>query len=73
MESRLVFNDTRKFGRAWLVKDPQEVLADLGPEPFDPTLSGCNLSDAGINPRASDQDLAADQNVTGRCGQYLFG
>jgi formamidopyrimidine-DNA glycosylase len=36
---RLVFNDTRKFGRAWLVKDPAEVLGWLGPEPFDELLT----------------------------------
>jgi formamidopyrimidine-DNA glycosylase len=35
---RLAFNDTRKFGRAWLLADPQEILGDLGPEPFDPSL-----------------------------------
>lgn len=32
---RLAFNDTRKFGRVWLVSDPQTVLGDLGPEPLD--------------------------------------
>ena len=36
---RLAFTDTRKFGRAWLVMDPQAILADLGPEPLDPTLT----------------------------------
>ncbi len=36
---RLVFNDTRKFGRVWLVRDPQTVLAGLGPEPLDPDFS----------------------------------
>jgi formamidopyrimidine-DNA glycosylase len=35
---RLSFNDTRKFGRAWLVADPQEVLGGLGPEPLDEAL-----------------------------------
>jgi formamidopyrimidine-DNA glycosylase len=35
----LVFNDTRKFGRAWLTPDPQTVLGTLGPEPLDPTLT----------------------------------
>ena len=30
----LVFNDTRKFGRVWLVSDAAEVLDKLGPEPF---------------------------------------
>lgn len=36
---RLVFNDTRKFGRAWLVKSPDEVLGGLGPEPLDIALT----------------------------------
>ena len=31
---RLVFNDTRKFGRVWLTAHPDEVLGGLGPEPF---------------------------------------
>jgi len=30
----LVFNDTRKFGRVWLTENPDNVLHDLGPEPF---------------------------------------
>lgn len=37
--TRLVFNDARKFGRAWLVTDPELVLSRLGPEPFDPTFT----------------------------------
>jgi formamidopyrimidine-DNA glycosylase len=32
--TRLVFNDTRKFGRVWLVRDPEEVIGGLGPEPL---------------------------------------
>lgn len=32
---RLAFNDTRKFGRVWLVPTPEIVLGQLGPEPFD--------------------------------------
>jgi formamidopyrimidine-DNA glycosylase len=36
---RLVFNDTRKFGRLWLTEDAQDVLGDLGPEPFDAQLT----------------------------------
>lgn len=31
---RLAFNDTRKFGRVWLMDDPAPLFADLGPEPF---------------------------------------
>ena len=34
-ESSLFFNDTRKFGRVWLVSDPQPILGGLGPEPLD--------------------------------------
>ena len=30
----LVFSDTRKFGRMYLVDDPQEVIGNLGPEPL---------------------------------------
>jgi formamidopyrimidine-DNA glycosylase len=33
-ETKLVFNDTRKFGRAWLVRDPEEVVGGLGSEPL---------------------------------------
>ena len=36
---RLVFNDTRKFGRVWLVDDPQVVLGGLGPEALDENLT----------------------------------
>jgi formamidopyrimidine-DNA glycosylase len=35
----LAFNDTRKFGRVWLVADPQDVIGGLGPEPFDPSFT----------------------------------
>jgi len=36
---RLSFNDTRKFGRVWLVNDSQRLFSDLGPEPDDPALT----------------------------------
>lgn len=29
-----IFTDPRKFGRVWLVEDPLQVLAHLGPEPL---------------------------------------
>jgi formamidopyrimidine-DNA glycosylase len=31
---KLVFNDTRKFGRVWLVQNPDEITGGLGPEPL---------------------------------------
>ena len=36
---KLVFNDTRKFGHAWLTEDPQKVLSGIGPEPLDSDLT----------------------------------
>jgi formamidopyrimidine-DNA glycosylase len=36
---QLVFNDTRKFGRVWLVDEVNHVLGRLGPEPLDERLS----------------------------------
>lgn len=38
--TQLVFNDPRKFGRVWLVRNEYEVLGNLGPDPFDPELDG---------------------------------
>ena len=35
----LTFTDPRKFGRVWLVSDPTPILAGLGPEPLDESLS----------------------------------
>jgi formamidopyrimidine-DNA glycosylase len=32
----MVFNDTRKFGRIWLVKSEDQVTGKLGPEPLAP-------------------------------------
>lgn len=36
---RLCFNDTRKFGRVWLLNDTNALFAALGPEPDDPALT----------------------------------
>ena len=36
---RLAFNDTRKFGRIWLLDDPAPLLEKLGPEPLDGLLT----------------------------------
>jgi formamidopyrimidine-DNA glycosylase len=36
---RLLFNDPRKFGRIWVVEDPQPILEKLGPEPLDESFT----------------------------------
>ncbi len=35
----LVFEDARKFGRVWLLAEPQDELGHLGPEPLAPELN----------------------------------
>jgi formamidopyrimidine-DNA glycosylase len=35
----LYFYCQRKFGRVWLVDDPEQVVGDLGPEPLSPELT----------------------------------
>lgn len=35
----LRFRDPRKFGRVYLVRDPEEVVGKLGPEPLDPDFT----------------------------------
>ena len=37
--TRLIFEDARKFGRVWLLADPQQELGDLGPEPLSEALT----------------------------------
>lgn len=39
-EWQLAFNNPRKFGRIWLLEKPQDLFDRLGPEPFDPNLTG---------------------------------
>lgn len=39
----LLFNDSRKFGRVWVVEDPESILGRLGPEPLDPCFTTDDL------------------------------
>lgn len=36
---KLLFNDPRKFGRIWVVDDPEIILGGLGPEPLDSAMT----------------------------------
>ncbi len=38
-EWQLAFNNPRKFGRVWLLQDPEVLFQTLGPEPLDKNLS----------------------------------
>jgi formamidopyrimidine-DNA glycosylase len=63
--NRLAFNDTRKFGRVWLVSDPQEILCSLGPEPLGSDFTqeilfgGLNSRRRQIKPLLLDQTFLA--------------
>jgi formamidopyrimidine-DNA glycosylase len=62
---RLVFNDPRKFGRIWLVSDPQTVVGRLGPEPLEETFvlplffSGLQKRRRQLKPLLLDQGFIA--------------
>jgi formamidopyrimidine-DNA glycosylase len=62
---QFVFNDTRKFGKVWLVKEPKTVLNQLGPEPlsdeFTPVVFGEMLSQSHrqLKPLLLDQKFLA--------------
>jgi len=63
--NNLVFNDTRKFGRVWLVQSPEEVIGGLGPEPlsdeFTPDLlyDGLQSRHRQLKPLLLDQAFLA--------------
>jgi len=64
----LVFNDTRKFGRVWLVDDAQQVLGGLGPEPFDPSLTAQEFHAALHARRRQIKTLLLDQHFIAGLG-----
>ncbi len=65
---RLAFNDTRKFGRVWLVSDPQNVVAELGPEPFDPHFTAFQLYQMLQKSRRQIKPLLLDQTFLAGLG-----
>jgi formamidopyrimidine-DNA glycosylase len=65
---RLVFNDTRKFGRVWLVEDAQSVLGSLGPEPLDSTLTAQELFERLRKSSRCIKTLLLDQTVIAGVG-----
>jgi formamidopyrimidine-DNA glycosylase len=64
----LAFNDTRKFGRAWLVSDPATVTCRLGPEPLDPDLSPSAFHRRLLASRRQLKPLLLDQSFLAGIG-----
>ena len=65
---QLAFNDARKFGRMWLVTDPQSVLGNLGPEPFDRSLEDGGLYNRLSAFRRQLKPLLLDQHFMAGMG-----
>ncbi len=65
---RLAFNDTRKFGRVWLVPDPERVLAGLGPEPLADDFTAARLTDILAPRRRQLKALLLDQRAIAGLG-----
>lgn len=66
--SRLVFKDTRKFGRVWLVEDAQSVTGVLGPDPFDSALTPDRFADRLSRSRKKIKPLLLDQTFLAGIG-----
>lgn len=65
---RLAFNDTRKFGRAWLVPDPDSVLGKLGPEPLGGALTPADFHQRLHAHRRQLKPLLLDQTFIAGLG-----
>lgn len=64
----LIFSDTRKFGRMYLVDDPSEVLGDLGPEPLDEDFTLERLAEMLAGRRGRIKPLLLNQNFIAGLG-----
>jgi formamidopyrimidine-DNA glycosylase len=65
---RLVFNNPRKFGRVWLLADPEEVLGALGPEPLDDALDAGTFHAMLIKHKRQLKSLLMDQHFLAGLG-----
>jgi formamidopyrimidine-DNA glycosylase len=64
----LAFNDARKFGRAWLVDDMDQVVGCLGPEPLDEGLTHADLYASLHSTRRRLKPLLLDQTFIAGLG-----
>lgn len=65
---RMAFNDTRKFGRLWLVDDPQTIFAKLGPEPLSKEFTAEVFYRRLINRKRQLKPLMMDQTFIAGIG-----
>jgi formamidopyrimidine-DNA glycosylase len=67
-EQEIRFRDPRKFGRVYLVKDPAEVLAGLGPEPLEPAFTAALLAQRLQGRKRALKSLLLDQSFIAGVG-----
>ncbi len=65
---RLGFNDTRKFGRVWLVNDTNSLFSSLGPEPDDPDLTPKRFHEMLQQRKRAIKPLLLDQHFLAGLG-----
>jgi len=65
---RLAFNDTRKFGRVWLMENPTPLLSRLGPEPLSDSFTAEQLHELLGSRRRQLKPLLLDQNFLAGLG-----
>jgi len=64
----LRFRDMRKFGRVYLVRDPQQIVGKLGPEPLEPTFTAALLTERLDGRRRVLKPLLLDQTFIAGVG-----
>lgn len=64
----VVFNDIRKFGRVWLVKNPDEVIGGLGPEPLNDDFTAEGLYESLQSRHRQLKSLLLDQSFLAGMG-----
>ena len=64
----LLFSDTRKFGRFYLVDDPQEVVGALGPEPLGAEFTAARLAERLAGRHGELKRLLLDQHFIAGLG-----
>ena len=64
----LHYQDSRKFGRIWLVSNPEWVLAKLGPEPLGEAFSVQDFAAKLAGREASIKSLLLDQRIVAGVG-----
>ena len=65
---QLSFNNPRKFGRVWLLEDPEFLFKKLGPEPLDPDLTAGKFSAMLESRRRQIKPLLLDQGFIAGLG-----